>query len=176
MGNKVEELKISMEIIGKEYRCITPVHGELVNDGECGTYLAKEYIYIYIYDNKNADTYFSEIKDSTVHDVFGKISRKQREKKKNNIRTIFKEGHNKSTIRKYKTSANNQIEMQKYNYDKKEWQLSFVGEILLNGDVIKGRFYNNGKQVVPLRVYYNIDKPLPDPLIPEEEGGIKNNV
>lgn len=165
-----------MQIIGKEYRCITPVRGELVNDGECGTYMAKEFIYIYIYDNKNADSYFSEIKDSTVHDVFGKISRKQRELKKNNIRSIFEEGHNKSTIRKYKTSTNNQIEMQKFNHDKKEWQLSFVGEILLNGDAIKGRFYHDGKQVVPLRVYYNIDKPLPDPLILEEEEKIDNDV
>ena len=50
--------------------------------------------------------------------------------------------------------------------------MNFKGEILLNGDAIKGAFYVKGEQTAPTRVYYNLDKSLPNPLIPEEDGEI----
>ena len=163
-----------MNIIGKEYRCITPVDGML--DHSYGYYKIKKYVYIYIYDDMIANSYFSEINDSTVHYEFGNLSEEERITKIKNIRRIIEKGINNNAIKKYIISNGNKIEMQRYNSDKEEWQLSFDGEILLNGDAIKGGFYYDGKQVVPLRVYYNIDKPLPDPLIPEEEEEIDSNL
>ena len=42
-------------------------------------------------------------------------------------------------------------------------------QILLSGNAIKGTLYKNGEISVPCKVYYNIDKPLPNPLIPEDD-------
>ena len=54
--------------------------------------------------------------------------------------------------------------------------MRFKGEILLEGDAIRGFDYNKGKQVTPMRVYYNVDKPLPDVLIPEDDNdGFEQN-
>lgn len=85
-----------------------------------------------------------------------------------NLKKIIEDDNDPVSVGSYKVLNENKIKMIWNFYYGGENELVFNGEILLNGDAIKGTFYKNGEINVPERVYYNVDKPLPDPLILEE--------
>ncbi|MBO3099446.1 hypothetical protein [Gelidibacter pelagius] len=83
------------------------------------------------------------------------------------MKKIIEKDNDLVSIGNYSLLDNNKIEMKWSYYYGEPIELIFKGEILLNGDAIKGTFYKNGEINVPSRVYYNIDKPLPENLIEE---------
>ena len=150
-----------MKIIGKEFRHIKSCPSIQENDVQ-GT-LYSEYLwgYIYIYDNKTVARWSSVDRDDSLIDIFGKIPNDLSNIRKKNIISSIQKGNDPVTIGNYKISDNNRIRM--------KWNFYHGGEILLNGDAVKGTFYKNGEINVPERVYYNIDKPLPENLIEEQK-------
>lgn len=123
------------------------------------------HIYIYIYDKNNL-TRGSKDKNK-VENVgdFGSIDPKLREVQISNLNKRIQKGSNPVSIGTYKIFDENKIEMRWHFHETTE--IVFKGEVLLDGDAIKGTFYKNGEVNVSERVYYNIDKPLPDKLIEE---------
>ena len=121
-------------------------------------------IYIYIYSNHIASNYFSDKENvdrflnnnNNGTKFFEPINREKQTV--NLIRSI--ESGNDPTVKEYHIN-NNIIRMTETDNDN-QVNLRFKGEILLNGDAIRGVFYNKGKKVTPMRVYYNVDKPLPN--------------
>lgn len=157
-----------MKIIGKEYinHLTIPSIGE--NDIQGTPYTYDRFINLYIY-NKDLVTkgIFQEYNTKYI-DIIGNIPEKNRLFRRNNMIKRVEKGNDPVSIGKYSFLDNNQIEMRWNYYYGENIDLIFKGEILLNGDAIKGTFHKNGEINVPERVYYNVDKPLPDPLIPEE--------
>ena len=143
-----------MKIIGKEFRHIKSCPSIQENDVQ-GT-LYSEYLwgYIYIYDNKTVARWSSVDRDDSLIDIFGKIPNDLSNIRKKNIISSIQKGNDPVTIGNYKISDNNRIRM-KWNF--------------YHGDAVKGTFYKNGEINVPERVYYNIDKPLPENLIEEQK-------
>jgi len=161
----------NMSILRKRFRCNNAIPYMIYNDVQPGSFLGKKYIYIYIYNEKLASHYFSEadnvdkyIKQNNDQSIkFEPVNRVKQTV--NLIRSI--ESGNDPTVKKYQ--INNSIITMTESSNDGQVNLRFKGEILLNGDAIRGVFYNEGKQVTPMRVYYNVDKPLPDPLLQDDE-------
>jgi len=167
-----------MELIGKTYRCKTAIPHRIYNDVQPGSAVTDIYIYIYIYDKQLVLSYFTYakgtdeylIKSNNQTNKFEPVDRKQ--KTKNLIQRI--EDGTDSSVRNYQVDNNEITVIQKNNEGQDE--LRFKGEILLKGDAIRGIDYNKGKQVTPMRVYYNVEKPLPNILIPEgDNDGFEQN-
>ncbi|MEJ1222648.1 hypothetical protein [Sediminicola sp. 1XM1-17] len=158
-----------MQITGKEYRTITPIEIISENDVQGGFSKSLINIYIYIY-NKNVATQFaSTYNKNHSNDLFGKIPKINRAIKFKNLKKIIEDDKDPVSIGSYKLLNKNKIKMKWNYYYGENIELIFKGEILLNGDAIKGAFYKNGDINVPERVYYNIDKPLPENLIKEHD-------
>ena len=87
---------------------------------------------------------------------------------RNGIENRFNNDNSPISVGEYKISESNEIEMKWNFFYDEESEILFKGQILLSGNAIKGTLYKNGEISVPCKVYYNIDKPLPNPLIPEE--------
>mgnify|MGYP000093887181 CR=1 FL=1 len=165
-----------MEITGKQYRCYHSISYFRENDIQGGGAFDEKYIYIYIYNGTSATTYFSRKKevDNTlrIHNNGTNLFEPfDREIQIQNLNKSIKSG-NDTRLKKYKILKNKNLEMKWRNPETNEMDLVFKGEILLNGDAIKGVFYNKGKQATPLRVYYNVGEPLPGTLIPEKDDKI----
>ena len=162
------------ELIGKTYRCKTAIPHRIYNDVQPGSAVTD----IYIYDKQLVLSYFTYakgtdeylIKSNNQTNKFEPVDRKQ--KTKNLIQRI--EDGTDSSVRNYQVDNNEITVIQKNNEGQDE--LRFKGEILLKGDAIRGIDYNKGKQVTPMRVYYNVEKPLPNILIPEgDNDGFEQN-
>ena len=113
----------------------------------------------------------SAVKDKDIIENvgdFGSINKELRKIQLANLKRQVAKGNDPISIGRYKLSDENRIEMSWHFHGTTE--IIFRGEILLDGDALKGTFYKNGKINVPSRVYYNIDKPIPDPLISEDNG------
>jgi len=156
-------------ILHKRFRCNTAIPYIIYNDVQPGSFPGKKYIYIFIYNEKIASHYFS---DTDNVDKYINLNNDQSIKFEpinwvkqtvNLIRSI--ESGNDLTVKEYQIK-NNIITITESSNDD-QINLRFKGEVLLEGDAIRGVFYNEGKQVTPMRVYYNVDKPLPDPLLPD---------
>ena len=163
------EVLIEMNIIGKEYRTIVPMEVITENDVQGGYSKSLINTYLYIHDKKKVTQFASDYDRDNPNYLFGKISVTNRNMKLENLRKIIEKGNDPVSIGSYKLLKDNKIEMRWNYYHGVEIETVFIGEVLLNGDAIKGTFYENGEISVPCRVYYNIDKPLPDPLIPEDD-------
>ncbi|SIS40269.1 hypothetical protein SAMN05421766_101566 [Zobellia uliginosa] len=166
------EILIEMNIIGKEYRTIVPMEVITENDVQGGYSKSLINTYLYIHDKKKVTQFASDYDRNNPNCLFGNIPVTNRNMKLENLRKIIEKGNDPVSIGKYSLLDNNKIEMKWNYYYGENIELIFKGEILLNGDAIKGTFYKNGEVSVPSRVYYNIDKPLPDPLIPEDDKDI----
>ncbi len=88
---------------------------------------------------------------------------------RNGIENRLKNDNSPISVGEYKISDSHQILMELYFFYDGESEILFKGQILLSGNAIKGTLYKNGEISVPCKVYYNIDKPLPNPLIPEDD-------
>lgn len=156
-----------MKIIGKEYRILKPINGIAEDDITGIKYKTTNYIYLYIYNEQLVNqSLINAINEFPK--VFGKIDKEIKKIRYSNINVKFKQGKDPVSIGNYKLLDNNKIEMKWNYYYGENIELIFKGEILLEGDAIKGTFYKNGEVNVPERVYYNIDKPLPENLIEED--------
>ncbi|WP_194767354.1 hypothetical protein [Tamlana sp. I1] len=112
--------------------------------------------------SKETDEYI--VKSDNKSNKFEPLDNKETVKQTLN-RSI--ESGNDPTVKEYQIDKNTII-MTETNIDGKVI-VRFKGEILLDGDAIRGVFYNKGEQVTPMRVYYNVDKPLPNPLLPDND-------
>ena len=157
-----------MQIIGKEYRTIVPVEVISENDVQGGFSKSLINIYIYIYNKIIVTQFASAYDENHSNEIFGNISKINRTTKYKNLKKIIEDDNDPVSIGSYKILNKYKIKMIWNFYYDRENELVFNGEILLDGDAIKGTFHKNGEINVPERVYYNVDKPLPDPLIPEE--------
>ncbi len=156
-----------MKIIGKEYRILKPINGIAEDDITGIKYKTTNYIYVYIYNEQLVNqSLINAINDFPK--IFGKIDKEIKKIRYSNINAKFKQGKDPVSIGNYKLLAKNKIEMKWNYYYGENIELIFKGEILLEGDAIKGTFYKNGELNVSERVYYNIDKPLPESLIEED--------
>ncbi len=160
---------MKINIIGKEYRTIVPIEVITENDVQGGYNKSLINTYLYIYDNKKVTQFASDYDRNNPNYFFGNISVTNRAMKLENLRKIIEKGNDPVSIGNYSLFENKQIEMIWNYYYGENIELIFKGEILLNGNAIKGTFYKNGEINVPERVYYNIDKPLPNPLISEDD-------
>ena len=161
------------ELIGKIYRCKKAIAKRLYTDEHRGNIMD-----IYIYDKQLALSYITYaertdeylIKSNNKTNTFEPVDRTIKRK---NINRRIQNGTD-SSVKNYQISNNEITIIQKNSGGQDE--LRFKGEILLEGDAIRGFDYNKGKQVTPMRVYYNVDKPLPDVLIPEDDNdGFEQN-
>mgnify|MGYP003543687582 FL=1 len=84
-----------------------------------------------------------------------------------NLKKLFKNGIHPEAS--YYMIEDNKITISKNNNFDNQDEISFKGEVLLDGDAIKGEFFSKGEQTIPSRVYYNLDKALPNPLIREDD-------
>ena len=123
-------------------------------------------INIYIYSGIKVKKYVSPF-NLNSNLIFGKIPMNQSKIKRGNLNRQMEKGNDPVSIGTYEIFDENKIEMQWHFHETTE--IVFKGEILLDGDAIKGTFYKNGEVNVSERVYYNIDKSLPDNLIEETE-------
>jgi len=165
-GVHSEKRKI-MEIIGKEFRCKNSLtlSTEVGYQDKYYDYLG--YIYIHIY---NAELVFiMQGKKDRAHIIgdYGKINPDVRKTKIENIKKLFKNGIHPAASY-YVREGMNILITEKNNFEN-ETEINFKGEIMLEGDAIKGAFFVKGEQTIPSRVYYNLDKPLPNPLLEEEQ-------
>lgn len=155
-----------MNIFGKEYRTIKPLESNIENDVQGGLLKSKSDIYIYISDNMNAIRFYSKYNRENNLEIFGNIPSSQREIQLENLNKTIKKRNDPVSIGNYKITEKDKVEIiWKYHGD---IEIIFEGQILLNGDAIRGTFYKNGEVNVPERVYYNIDKSLPNPLLEEK--------
>ena len=161
-----------MNLEQKEYinHLTIPSIGE--NDIQGTPYTYDRFIDLYIH-NKDVVTkvIFQEYNTKYI-DIIGNIPKKNRVLRRNNMIKRVEKGNDPVSIGAYKLLKDNKIEMIWNYYDGENIELIFKGKIFLEGDAIKGTFYKNGEINVPERVYYNVDKPLPNPLLPEDEEGI----
>ncbi|MDO6515845.1 hypothetical protein [Zobellia uliginosa] len=161
-----------MNITAKEFRTIKPFESYTENDVQGGLTKSVLDIYLYIYDNFSVMNFVADYNKQNPLEVFGNTPKEKRLVQLNNLNKSIEKGNDPVSIGKYSLLDNNQIEMKWNYYYGENIELIFKGEILLNGDALKGTFYKNGEVDIPSRVYYNIDKPLPDPLIPEDDEDI----
>ena len=156
-----------MEIIGKEFRCLY----DIILTSEVGfreNYYAHDgYYYIHIYDEKLLFISSGRKERSEIIGDFGKLNLEQKNIRMQNLKKLFKNDFHPAAS--HYQIKNETIMIAKKNNFEKEVEIIFKGKILLEGDAIKGAFYVKGEQTVPTRVYYNLDKPLPNPLIPEDD-------
>jgi hypothetical protein len=155
-----------MQIRGKEYCTIVPV--EVISENDVQRGVSKSLINIYIHNKIIATQFASAYDENHSNEIFGNITKMNRTTKYKNLKKIIEDDNDPVSVGSYKVLNENKIKMIWNFYYDGENELVFNGEILLNGDAIKGTFYKNGEINVPERVYYNVDKPLPDPLILEE--------
>lgn len=153
---------LNMKIENKIYRNFKSINSFINNDVQNGKNNYKAYIYLYLKDKKVFRSLKSkkELNENEFPLIKNKIIRK-------GIENRFNNDNSPVSVGEYKISESNEIEMKWDFFYDGEWEILFKGEILLNGDAIKGTFYKNGDINVSERVYYNVDKPLPNPLIPE---------
>tara|TARA_R110000868_G_scaffold230817_1_gene484079 strand:+ start:542 stop:1030 length:489 start_codon:yes stop_codon:yes gene_type:complete len=157
-----------MDIIGKEFRQMTATQTLQENDVQGTIYIELIWGFLYIYNDNIVVRWSSRDKRNNNSNIYGTIQSDLSEIRKKNLIKSIEKGNDPVSIGNYSLLDNNQIEMKWNYYHGENIELIFKGEILLNGDAIKGTFHKNGEINVPERVYYNVDKPLPDPLIPEE--------
>ena len=155
-----------MNIIGKEYRDLKSSNSIQENDVQ-GT-LYSEYIYrhLYIYDEQIATRWSSKDRKDEFSDIFGSLDMNLKKQRKNNLNRSIALGNDPISIGNYEVFNKNKIEIIWRFHENTE--IIFKGQVLLNGDALIGIFYKNGEINVPERVYYNIDKPLPEPLLKEK--------
>lgn len=153
-----------MDIVGKEYRHIESFKSKTYDDVTGKEYSYNAYIYIYIYDWETISRLVTRADYECRHE-YGNISIELRKTQLTNLNKQIKKGNNPVSIGTYKIFDKNKIEMRWHFFRGGEIEILFKGEILLNGDAIKGTFYKDGEINVSERVYYNIDKLLPEMLI-----------
>jgi hypothetical protein len=158
-----------MNITAKEFRTIKPFESFTENDVQGGLIKSVLDTYIYIYDNFSVMKFVADYNKQNPLEVFGNTPKEKRLVQLNNLNRSIEKGNDPVSIGRYNLLKDNKIEMKWNFYHGEEIETVFKGEILINGDALKGIFYENGKISVPCRVYYNIDKPLPDPRIPEDD-------
>jgi len=149
-----------MKLVGKEYRCINPIPSHYHGDVQDVLVEYNAFIYIYIYDEEIAlrsTTNALHIDTSR----FGNLNEGLRKTRLKNIRRRIEVNKSPSSISKYKLDGLS-ISM---SWVIRDMEISFEGNIMLEGDAIKGTFFKNGKVNVQEQVYYNIEKPLPTNLI-----------
>ncbi|MEG3656469.1 hypothetical protein V5097_03590 [Arenibacter palladensis] len=156
-----------MEIIGKEYRALKLINGKAEDDITGIFYRTNNYLYIYIY---NEDLVYQSLinVENDFPKIFGQINKEVKKIRYSNLNYRINKENDPVSIGRYKLLKDSKIEMRWNYYYGENIELIFKGKIFLEGDAIKGTFYKNGEINVPERVYYNVDKPLPNPLIPEE--------
>lgn len=159
-----------MEIIGKEFRCLQSVTLTSEVGFRDRYYEYDGYYYLNIYDEKIVFISSGKKERSYTIGDFGNVNIEQKIVRTQNLKKLFKNGIHPAASY-YRIEGKNIIISKKNNFNDKN-KINFKGEILLNGDAIKGAFYVKGQQTVPTRVYYNLDKPLPNPLIPEDNDEI----
>ena len=157
-----------MNIIGKEFRQIKSTPTIQENDVQGTMYSELIWGFIFIYNNNIVVRWSSVDRKDNNSDNFGMIQNDFSEIRKKNLIKSIEKDKDPVSIGNYKLFANNKIEMKWNFYHAEAIQIVFKGEILLEGDAIKGTFYKNGEVNVSERVYYNIDKPLPESLIEED--------
>ncbi|OWW26505.1 hypothetical protein B4Q04_02125 [Zobellia sp. OII3] len=161
-----------MKIIGKEFRQMTSTPTVQENDVQGSIYTEFTWGFLYIYNDNIVVRWSSIDRKDNNGNIYGTIQNDLSEIRRKNLIKSIEKGKDPVSIGKYSLLDNNQIEMRWNFYYGEDIELIFKGEILLNGDALKGTFYKNGEVSEPSRVYYNIDKPLPDPLIPEDDEDI----
>lgn len=154
---------LNMKIENKIYRNFKSIKSFIQNDVQNGKNNYEAYIYFYLKDNKVFRSLKSkkELNENEFPLIKNKIIR-------NGIENRFNNDNSPISVGEYKISESNEIEMKWNFFYDGESEILFKGQILLSGNAIKGTLYKNGEISVPCKVYYNIDKPLPNPLIPEE--------
>ena len=155
-----------LQIIGKKYITLNPVKGFVENDVQGGTHEILSNQQIYIYDEKIVERSAAEYKPH-LNNIFGNVPQEIIKRRNRRIKKNIERGCDNVSIGTYEIS-NNQVFMKWNGFYKMDIEWIFKGQILLKGDAIRGTFYENGTISIPERVYYNIDKPLPNPLLPDE--------
>lgn len=155
-----------MNIVGKRYRSINEV--DLLSEVGFRNqyYKHKGYIYIYIYNSNLLFTSSKELDQAIRMGSFGKANHDLAKTIEINLKKRLKNNNH---------PAGNHYSVKDRKYllvehkSKSQSGYYFKGEILLNGDALRGTFYNNEEVTVSEQVYYNLEKPLPNPLIPENK-------
>tara|TARA_R110002051_G_scaffold314220_1_gene391066 strand:- start:2124 stop:2612 length:489 start_codon:yes stop_codon:yes gene_type:complete len=137
------------------------------NDIQGTPYRYDRFINFYIYNKDIVSKVIIQEYNTKYIDIIGNIPKKDMVFRRNNMIKRVEKGNDPISIGNYSLLDNNKIEMIWNYYNGENIELIFKGEILLIGDAIKGAFYKNGEINVPERVYYNVEKPLPNPLITE---------
>lgn len=158
-----------MIIIGKEYRTLKPIEILEENDVQGGSFKILLDVYILIHDKMQVAQFTSDYDENDSNIFFGNIPQINRDIQIQNLRKTIEKNNLPALVGNYCLLDLNKIEMKWNYYYGEPIELIFKGEILLNGDAIKGTFYKNGEVNVFERVYYNIDKPLPENLIEEND-------
>ena len=157
-----------MHIIDKKFRTINPIEENLEDDVQGTKYISELNIYLYIY-NHSLITRFSSDADENSNNIFGSFSLDQQQYQRKNLKNSIVKNNDPVSIGKYQLFENQILGTWNFQRGEKKFNITFKGKILLNGDALIGIFYRNGIVSVPERVYYNIDKPLPNPLLKEYE-------
>lgn len=150
-----------MRIIGKEFRSVRPILSHYVGEMRDILVEYEAFVYIYFYDEEIALRRITDAKNVDASE-FGNLNESHRITRLKNIHKRVEMDGSKSS-RNYKLS-NRDI---KIFWDSRDSKITFEGTVMLNGDAIRGTFFKNEKINISERVYYNIQKSLPEKLIDE---------
>ena len=149
-------------IVGKKYRCKTPLDITTEGDYRNKQQTHKGFYSIYLFDKHNLFIASLRIEHLAKVGDFGSGNLEARRIGDENIKKLFKDGVHPAAS-SYEVCEDNTIIVSKRN------RTLFKGKILLNGDAIRGVFYGHNDTItIPSRVYYNVDIPLPNPLLLDE--------
>lgn len=157
-----------MNIIGKEFINYYAIKSKGEDDVQGTSYNYDAFIDLYIYNSDVVSrSLFQEFETNTI-EIIGNLSEKNISRRRLNIIKTIEKNQDRSSIGNYELRDTKIKMIWKFQRGEEDITIIFKGEILLDGDALKGTFYNNGVVNISERVYYNIDKPLPDPLIKED--------
>jgi len=151
-----------MNIKHKQYRNIIPL---VSFDNYHQDYIKKDDIfqYFYFYSSYAISSKESVFQSNQINIFQNRISNNREEPEE------FEISKENSIYHSYYIENDNVSIIWKPYIKGKKIIMEFKGKILLKGDAIQGTTFRNGIPVFPERVYYNINKPLPNNLIENEK-------
>ena len=154
---------MSISLIKKSFRNVVSYESEGIDDVQGTRYKQEQYLYLYFFDHSRASKGVTPV---GLHKEFGEFSRISEEwvaTRNRNLNRRFEPGWEPSPGI-YKISGNKLH----IRWEHLDTIVLFKGMVFSNGDTLWGSLFNNGVQVVPARLYHNIEKSIIEPSSEEQ--------